>query len=79
MELAAGGESGHSHLPAVTFNKGHSHNGGHSHSATPARGHSHGGHSHSVPNSVSAVAWMVILGQLLIFVVVVMHLCLSLP
>ncbi|XP_055880904.1 zinc transporter ZIP10-like isoform X2 [Biomphalaria glabrata] len=30
----------------------------------PAKGHSHGhGHAHAVPNSVAAVAWMVILGD----------------
>lgn len=41
-------------------------------------GHSHGhGHAHSVPNSVSAVAWMVILGKWLTYVVVMLGTWLS--
>ncbi|XP_012945688.1 zinc transporter ZIP10 isoform X1 [Aplysia californica] len=60
MELSlAAGENGHSHThghhsPALGHG-GHSH-GGHG-------GHGGHGHSHSVPNSVAAVAWMVILGD----------------
>ncbi|GFR99228.1 zinc transporter ZIP10 [Elysia marginata] len=52
---------------AVMFSKDFEEGGdGEGHAVTMSSGHSHGshrGHSHSVPDSVAAVAWMVILGD----------------